>query len=916
MSSSKNKSAVDSTAWHSMEIEEITEKLKVDLNEGLSVSEASSRLEKHGENKINKKNGSLSFLRIFVSQFATFSSVILASIAVLLLLFGNLKQSVFVTVILLIKILFGYIQQSRANTRLQTIFEPHTYYAKLFRGGRIHKVQSELVVPGDLIALEPGDRIPADARLIKINSLVVDESVITGKADPSAKDVFDFLDENAQIVDRANMVYGGSYVLEGIGYGIVVATGTDLELNKKFQEDPDNLKERLETDVQIHLRYLNRYFKLGGIILALLLMGVTWLTGGTAYEIFTIGFSIIVASIPIGLLKIPHHSVISTAFDLFKRRGKVKRLGVIESLGKIDTLCTEARGYFTDEDMAVKRVFIDGQLLEGARLDSYLNKIYSMSSHGEDGFNGIVPYDFSIDLHLLLMIGGLTIRNKPEEVIDTIKAQRTTSIENIVERAGIDIGVHSREFRMVEGKAYSARRKQRSLIMKYLPAGMHYIFTLGDTQAVIENCSKIQLNGRVEPLDKETHATIFRIDQHLKQSSVSVFSVAYRPIVARPGRIRNEQHSMIFMGMLALEKHVREGALKAVERCRNAGIKIIIMTDEDPEEAFDATSLLGITDDRRNVIDCQKISQTDFRNDERYVEDIDRARVFSKPTLQDKHKILSRLRAQNRQIAMTINQPEDLQSIKDNDVKVNVAMPSMASDAAVNAADILIYENGFKTITDAVILAKEAYYTIKKSIRWILSSVIGQILTLLIGGIIYFINPQTFEIPLTLSQIVWINLLVSILPSFALSPSSTNNEIFYTRSNQVGNFVWSKNQWDIVLRGTVVAVISLISFFLTATFSIKEHIQTATCTTLIFTQLITNLQCYQYSNRMAIIKRIFMRQSLWITVLSCIVTHLAIIYIPFTQQIIDFNLLDIEWVWIIPFCLISMLSCLLTKNSR
>ena len=346
-----------------------------------------------------------------------------------------------------------------------------------------------------------------------------------------------------------------------------------------------------------------------------------------------------------------------------------------------------------------------------------------------------------------------------------------------------------------------------------------------------------------------------------------------------------------------------------------AGIKTITMTDEEPEKAFESASLLGIAEDRNNVIDCQRASQMDFWNNERYVEAIDRAKVFCKPTLDDKYRILSRLKSQNRHIAMTINQPEKGQLVKNN-VELSVAMPSLASDVAVDAADLLVYENGFKAITDAIMLAKEAYYTLRNSIRWIVSSVVGQLLTLLIGSIIYFIFKDPFTVPLSLSQIVWINFLVNILPSFALGKSSTNSKMFYTKSNRVGNLVLGDYRWDIILRGIVVALISLISFVFTAEFSSIEHIQTATCTTLIFTQFITGLRCYKYPTRIRLRERISVYRSLWLTVLFCIVIHLAIIYIPFTQAILDAKSLGIEWFWIIPFCIVSMLPIDLTKERR
>jgi len=911
MSLSENKNTDNSSIWHSMEIDAIADKLGANLDEGLSVSEATSRLEKYGENKIYEKKYTPSFLLVFLSQFFNFTSIILLLISTTLL-FINFKQAVFVIVVLFLNILFGYIQQSKSETRIRTVFAPHSFNTKVIRGKRIIQLQSDLVVPGDLIVFESGDRIPSDARLIRTNSLIVDESIITDKITPSEKAAFLLPDENIPISERANMVYGGSYVIKGKGIGLVVGTGKDLELNRRKASQISNLKEKLKTDIQNQLRFLTVRIEIVGVILSLLLIGLAWLTGKNVSKIFTIVFSLVLSSIPIGLLRLSNYVLISTAFDIFRKRAKIKRLSNLETLGKIDTLFTEARGYFTDEDIEVKRIFVDGQLLEGDQLNNYLNKIRTKLSHIDE--SNIVPYDFSTDLHLLLIMGGLVAKNKPDEMIDILSEQATKAVERIIERTGSDLDTYISSFRVVEGAPYSSSRKQRTIIMRYIQPNSHIILTLGDTQDVIRSCSKIQLNGMSKPFENEMYNSILKIDQYLKQNSVWVLSVAYRKIISKPGKIRNEQHSMIFLGMLALEKHIRPEALKAVETCKNSGIKTITITDEDPEEAFDATSLIGIADDRRYVIDFQKVRRrTNFWDNERYMESIDRAKVFCKPTQEDKEKILSRLKGQNKHIAMTIDSPEDDQLTK-NKVEIKIAIPSTASDISVNSADLLIYEGGFKTVTDTIILAKELYYTLRNSIRWILSSVVGQFLTMLIGSIIYFIRPQTFTLPISLSQIVWINLLVNILPSFAFGKINADSKMFYTKSNRVGNLTLSDYQWDIILRGTVVALISLIIFIFTAKFSLREHIQTATCTSLIFTQFITGLQCYRYSTIKK--KRDSKNKSLWLIVFLGIIIHLTGIYIPFIQPFLDTVYLDIEWFWIIPFCIISFLPIDLTKGRQ
>lgn len=897
--------------WHSLKIEEILDRFGVELYEGLSVSEASSRLEQYGENEIEDFNDIPSSFLIFFSQFSSFSSIILSVIAIILIFF-DLRQALFVIGVLILSVVFGYIQQSRTESWIRTIFKPHSFNTRVVRGGRILEVESELVVPGDLIIFESGDYIPADARLVESDSLTVDESAITQEFGISEKAVFVLQNENAPISERSNMVYGGSYVIEGKGIGLVVATGSDLEINKtSSQTAKDNLRKRLETSVHMQLNYLKHYFEFGGIILALLLITVAWIIHSNIYEVLSIGLSAVLASIPIGILKITNYALVSTAFDMFKNGAKVKSLKDIESLAKTDTLCTKIRGYFTDKYMRVSEVFINGQILEEEILNNYINKIHNIQSNIEESAN--ISYDFLADLHLLLIVSGLIVENTPDELIDTLSVQSIDAVKDIIERTGSKLDNYNRIFRMVEGIPYSSDTQQRSIILKNVRTSSHMILTLGDTQTVIESCSKIRLNGSTRTLQEETVNELLKLDQYFKKNSTSVLSVAYKNISSTPDSIRNEQHSMIFLGMLAFEKHVREGVRRGIEICKNAGIKYLAITDENPENAFDEAQLLGITDDRNSILDCQRVSENELWNNERYLEFIDRAKVFSKPTLENKHKILSRLKNKNRYITMTIEQPEELE-LKGNSVDISIAVPSIASDVAVNEADLLVYENGFKTIVDAITLAKETYYTLRNSIRWILSSAVGQLLTLLIGCIIYFINPQNFTIPFTLSQIVWINLLVNIIPSFALSKSSVNNGMFYTRYKRAGDLVLNDYRWDIILRGIIVASITLISFIFTAKFSVIEHVQTATCTTLILTQFMTGLQCYKYPNRTGLKKRIITHKTLWTTVLACIVIHLATIYIPFTKPILNFIPLDIEWLWILPFWFVSILSVDLTNK--
>jgi Ca2+-transporting ATPase len=876
---------------------------------------------------------------------------ILAFTTIGLLLLERFEQSAIVLAVLFVHICLGYIQKFGVNKQLGLLEQQMVQQVKVLRNGQLVKVDASEIVPGDVIFLGVEDRVPADARIVEAKALLIDESSLFIESTTPIRKNNNILQQKDLLPSEIkNMAYAGTLILDGSGTAIVTATGNNTEWGKGERWQGGKVARGQGGNYHLaflpsclppilkQMRKLRNYvisISIGiGIAIAITIWRISG--DGDIGRIFELGMSFIVASSPSGMVTIALSILAYNVYKIFQQGAIVKELSDFETLGKVTAFLADETSNFMNTEMVVKQIFVDGKIVHEKYLEKY-SEDGPLSPKGNPplergarefmGFIGVnhessdtFTQEFNAHPDLPLLIAVADLSTDVGENNDCF-ARLTADVplmEKFVNRAiavaagkiGLDRTKYTSIFTKTSEIPYNPKRKRRNVILEG-PNGF-FMFTVGDAESILPHCRYIQLHGQLKRLDNKHSRAISIVNQHFSDNFARVLAVTYRQLNAPIDEfgILSKEREEVFLGLIALNAIIVDDVKGSIKNCRNSGLKILMMTDGNKNDAFVTARRLGILEDRKWIISRKELEPL---SEDEYSEQVENILVYSELRPENKTRVINHLQKKGYIVAAMGNDAKPLKA-----ADVGITVKSQASGGALDACKLTLLDGSFNLVTDVITQAREAYYSIRNSIRWILSCVVGNAALILIAFLMQIFmseipstEAKNFAMPLTLLQIIWTTLLVNIIPLVALSKDTITNSIIYTRPRTSTN-LFSSSYLDILARGIVIALITLSSFLIiyegaSLLNTTEAAARTVACTVLVLTFLTYCFRCHCRPYE-TLIQRIFVNKSLLVAVLVSIALQLIAIYAPHFNQMLGMTPIGgKEWLFVAVFSLIGIL---------
>lgn len=860
-------------AFYQMSPDEVSKCWETDRKLGLSDRQVDARLRDYGPNML-PDHRQVSALEIFIDQFRDFMIAVLMVATVISGLMGEIEDAITILAIVLLNAFLGFMQEFRAERSLQALKELTAPEARVIRDGQPTFVKARDLVPGDLVVLEAGDRVPADGRVIDSQNLEVDESLLTGESLPVEKSV-NAIAREAGVADRKNMVHMGTIITRGRGSVLITGTGIETEMGKIANLLADVEEE--DTPLQRRLDHLGKWLVWLCIAAcgAVVIVGV--LKGGSIYEMFLAGVSLAVAAIPEGLPAIVTLSLAIGVQRMIKRNAIVRKLPAVETLGCATVICSDKTGTLTQNRMTVRRIYANGKMVDFERnsTDTEIAQALEISVYCNNAVLSVPKkkwFERKLNPSDCQIIGDPT--------------------EGALVLAGLKAGITKEQltkYEFVSEIPFDSNRKRMSVIVK--EGSTYKLLIKGAPDLVIERCSSYQEGHQAKTLTGPMKEKILRQNESMTQEALRVLGVAYRRIpdlgTAHGKNLEMYENDLVFVGLIGMIDPPRPEAKEAIAICRAAGIKPIMVTGDHRNTARAIAKELGLLDKGDLVISGEELNKM---SEEEFQAKIDQIAVYARVSPEDKLRIVRGHKSRGQIVAMTGDGVNDAPAVKEADI--GIAMGEKGTDVTREASALVLADDNFATIVAAVEEGRNIYDNIRKFIRYLLSCNIGEILTIFLG--------MVFGLPLPLLpiQILWVNLVTDGLPALALGVDPGDDDVMQRPPRSPEESIFSHGlQAKIVIQGVLIGLSTLGAFILGYYWnggSLAEA-RTMAFTTLVMAQLVFVFACRSE------------RHSLWQTnpftnlwlLLAVAISagmQIAVLYIPDLQKIFATTLLDSqEW---------------------
>ncbi len=865
--------------FHSLSLEDVYKELK-SSNKGLTSEEAKQRLEEFGSNELQEKE-KIKPITIFINQFKSFVIGILIVVVIISLLLKEWPEAIAVFAILILNAFLGFIQEYKAEKAIEALKKLATPKAKVIRNGRDQEIDSREVVPGDILVLATGDKIPADSRIIEQMNLETQEAALTGESVPVQKEVC-ILNEKTAVANRKNIVYSSTIVTKGRGKAIVIATGMKTEFGKiaeLIQVTPEE-----PTPLQVKLKELAQSLGILTIIICFVIFGVGILKGNEFFEILKTSIALAVAAIPEGLPAVVTISLALGVQRMIRRNALMRKLPSVETLGSTTVICTDKTGTLTHNEMTVVKMYVN-------------NKIVDVSGSGystKGGFSSN-PKDFE----MLLKIGALNNDAKLDSgkiIGDPTEGCLIVSAE----KAGLKKEVLEKENQRIDEIPFDSERKLMTTIHNTKQCKI--AFTKGAPDIVIEFCNKILIDGRVEMFTNLQKKEISRVEEEFANQALRVLGFAYKEITNEDKK--SIEKDMVFVGLQAMIDPPRAEVKDAIAKCKRAGIKVVMVTGDYKGTAQAIAKELGI-----DGIAITGTELDEIENLEERVEDIG---IYARVNPEHKMKIIDAFKKRGHIVAMTGDGVNDAPALKKADI--GIAMGITGTDVSREASDMILTDDNFASIVNAVEEGRGIYDNIKKFVKYLLSCNIGEVLTIFIG-ILLGLPP-----PLLALQILLMNIVTDGLPALALGIEPIEADIMFRKPRKPKERIFSKSTLiNMLIVGIILCIGTLGIFKLYLNSGEVRYAQTMAFTTLVMFQMFNVLNC-RSEKRSLFSVGIFSNKYLIGAIASSLIIQLIVIYTPLSVLFDTVKIGLVDWVYIIlvsgSILVIIELIKLLTKNDR
>ena len=780
--------------WFNKEIKDVETELKTDLENGLSSKQVEENKAKYGENELQEKKKE-PLIKKFIAQFKDFSIIVLIIAAIVSGVVGvaqgeGFTDTIIILIVVLLNAIIGVAQESKAEKSLEALRKLSEHAAKVVRDGKEQVIPARELVPGDLVIIETGDYVSADLRIIEAVNLKSQESSLTGESVPVEKSIEAIEGEEIGIGDRVNMLFSSSLITYGRGKAIVVETGMNTEVGKIA--GMLNNTEKQETPLQRRLNSLGKTLGIAALAICAFIFVLGLLQGKDVISMFMTAVSLAVAVIPEGLVAVSTIVLAIGVQKMVKKNAIVKKLPAVETLGSSTVICSDKTGTLTQNKMTVEKVFCNDVTVD-------VNKVETT-----EDFNKLVYNCMLCNDSRMLETGELA--GDPTETALIDMAFNLEYQEAIV-----------RENLRVEEVPFDSNRKLMTTVNEN--NGKYRVYTKGGVDELLARCNSYLFKGEIRTNLEDYSRWIRENNENMAKDALRVLAFAYKDIDHMPSKEEMEtiESGLTFIGMVGMIDPPREEAKKAVEKCKHAGIKTVMITGDHKITAVAIAKKLEILeneDEALTGLELDKIS------DEELTKNIRKYSVYARVSPEHKVRIVKAWQANGEIVAMTGDGVNDSPALKTADI--GCAMGKVGTEVAKEAADVILTDDNFATIVSAVEEGRRIYDNILKVIQFLISCNVGEVIVLLLATLFAPLMAKTFGISdVTMIQlllpihILWINLVTDTFPALALAFDPANRDIMDRKPIKKDEGIFTKGRtFRIIYQGAMIGILTLSAFII------------------------------------------------------------------------------------------------------
>lgn len=860
--------------WHSLSPEEVAGHFGVEPAAGLDESKVAEQRKVHGENRMAEAPP-VPLWRKFLAQFQELVVVILIVAAIVSGSLGEWIDAGAIVAIVLLNGILGFLQEERAEQALANLRKLSSPTAKTRRDGKLVSIPAAQLVPGDVVELEAGDHVPADARLVKAFGLNVQEAALTGESVASEKDASERLDAESALGDRSNMVYLGTVTSSGKAVAIVTATGMKTELGRiagLLQE-----QEVDQTPLQKRLAELGRILVIACLAIVALVFVVQWLRDGEFVKAFMLSVSLGVAAVPEGLPAVVTVTLALGLQRMVERNAVVRKLASVETLGSVTVICSDKTGTLTRNEMTVREVVVGESSLEVTG-GGYAPEgdFLRLQPGGEK--EKVADIESDDDLLLLLNAGAWcnnsrVVPQKEGSGWEVIGDPTEGALIVLAKKGKVD---RSGDREQVELELpFDSQRKAMSVVVR--ESDRRTMYSKGAPEAILARCRSEQREGNAVPLSDDRRKAIDAANSEMAQKAMRVLALAYRPVDASDDSPAEEQ--LVFLGLVGMIDPPREEVREAVKTCRAAGIRPVMITGDHPNTAMAIARELQIAGEGDEGVTGGQLDKT---SDAELAERVERISVYARVSAEHKLRVVKALQSKGHVVAMTGDGVNDAPAVRAADI--GIAMGVTGTDVTKETSDMVLADDNFASIVRAVEEGRCIYDNIQKVLHYLLSCNFGEILLILIAVL------MGWPPPLEPVHLLWINLVTDGLPALALSLEPPEPSLMERkpRSNDESILNWNRAS-IIIFQGILESAVVLVAFALVYLPSDRrehavEQAQTVAFCVLVFSELLRSLAARSFRFNIWQIGP-FTNPMLLTAVAASGILQIVVVLVPGVQQV-------------------------------
>lgn len=861
---------------------------------GLTDEEVSKRREVYGPNRIEEVR-KRSPLRLFFKQFQNAINYILILAAVISIIVGNnFLDAMVIIVILFINAILGFVQEYRSEKALAALKELSAPKTIVLREGIERRVNTEELVPGDVVVLSTGDRVPSDIRLFTSVRMRAEESMLTGEPGSDEK-ITGKLPEDTPLVDRLNMVYSGTSITGGRGSGIVVATGMNTEVGKIAEEIEEASGEK--TDFHRRISSLAIYLSILAVVLASVQAVLAYLRGIPTYTVLLFALTSAVASIPEGLIAVITIVLVVSVRVMARRNAIVRNLQAVETLGSATVICTDKTGTLTRNEMTVRVVYLNGETIE------VTGEGYAPIGNFEKNGEMVDPESHP---HLKLFLKAMALCNDARLISEDDKYSifgdpTEGALVVAAAKGGINKEEEEEETPRVDEIPFESELACMATVHDFTDEEK-YIYAKGSPERIIELCNEIYVDGRTVEITSEFRNRVLGVSHELASKGYRVLGISFRIVGSSKYRLAREDcgRDLILLGLVGMVDPPRREAIEAVKRCKNAGIKVVMITGDHRETARAVAEEVGIMTKKDRILEGRELDVIPEKEFEKIVEKV---KVFARNEPRHKLRIVKALKKRGNIVAMTGDGVNDAPALEEADI--GISMGTTGTQIAKETSDIVLTDDNFASIVGAVEEGRTSFNNLRRTLLYLISTSVAEDMTVLLALLLGF---PLLLLPL---QILWINLVTDGFCDKTLAIEPKYRDVLKDPPRPPKERIVSRGMLYhiafmalIMSLGTVfVYYFSIQSLGLSVIIKGYNEPRTVAFYTLVFFQLFNavNSRSREYS----IFKiGLFSNKYLALGLIISLVLNISIVYVPLFQQLFEIVPLTL-YDWLIVFLVSS-----------